>query len=106
LAISRNKRKSSYEGKDEGLRYILDGITQINRDTGTNYKVEWKMINTAEHGVPQIRERVFMVGSRDGQDFRFPEPGFASPDALKDDLFTKMASHSHGMGCARRFTGA
>jgi DNA (cytosine-5)-methyltransferase 1 len=81
----------TYEGKDEGLRYILDGIAQINCETGTNYKGKWQVINTAEHGVPQIRERVFMVGSRDGQEFRFPEPAFASADALKDDLFAKMA---------------
>ena len=60
-----------YAGKDEGLRYILDGIAQINRETGTNYQVTWQMINTAEHGVPQIRERVFMVGSRDGRKFHF-----------------------------------
>ena len=81
----------AYEGKDEGLRYILDGIAQINRATGANYKVAWKIINTAEHGVPQIRERVFMVGSREGQEFRFPEAAFASPDELKDDLFTKLS---------------
>ena len=53
----------AYQGKDEGLRYILDGIAQINRQTGTNYEVSWQVINAAQYGVPQIRERVFMVGS-------------------------------------------
>src|SRR5439155_9091811 len=42
----------AYEGKDEGLRHILDGIEQINRQAGTNYKVSWEVINCAEHGVP------------------------------------------------------
>ena len=70
--------------------------------TGSNYKVGWKVINTAEHGVPQIRERVFMVGSRDGQELKFPEPAFAAPDALKDDLFAKVSPVSHGVGCSRR----
>lgn len=74
----------AYEGKDEGLRYILDGIAQINRETGSNYKVKWQVINTAQHGVPQIRERVFMVGSRDGREFQFPQPRFTAPDAMKD----------------------
>ena len=37
----------AYEGKDEGLRYILDGISQINRETGTRYEVSWRMINCA-----------------------------------------------------------
>ena len=62
----------AYEGKDEGLRYILDGIAQINRETGSKYDVSWKMLNTADFGVPQARERVFMVGSRDGRKFQFP----------------------------------
>lgn len=64
----------AYQGKDEGLHHILDGISQINKETGTNYEVSWKVINTAEYGVPQIRERVFMIGSRDGVKFRFPNP--------------------------------
>lgn len=63
----------AYQGKDEGLRHILDGIAQINKETGENYEISWKVINTAEYGVPQIRERVFMVGSRDGIKFRFPQ---------------------------------
>jgi len=77
----------AYEGKDEGLRHILDGIAQINREAGTNYKVSWNVINCAAHGVPQIRERVFMVGSRDGRTFRFPEPTHAAPGNSSDDLF-------------------
>lgn len=77
----------AYEGKDEGLRYILDGISQINRETGTRYEVSWQVVNAAEHGVPQIRERVFMVGSRDGQKFRFPAPTHAQADRIGADLF-------------------
>ncbi len=77
----------AYEGKDEGLRQILDGIAQINREAGTNYKVSWNVINCAEHGVPQIRERIFMVGSRDGRTFRFPEPTHSAPGNVSNDLF-------------------
>ena len=64
----------AYQNKDEGLKYILDGISEINRATGTRYEVSWQVLNTAAYGVPQIRERVFMIGSRDGRKFRFPEP--------------------------------
>lgn len=77
----------AYEGKDEGLRYILDGIAQINCETGTRYEVSWEVVNAAEHGVPQIRERVFMVGSRDGRKFRFPAPTHARADSIGVDLF-------------------
>lgn len=77
----------AFSGKDEGLRHLLDGIAQINRDVGTRYEVTWKLINCAEYGVPQLRERVFLVGSRDGQSFKFPEPTHAKPGELSSDLF-------------------
>jgi DNA (cytosine-5)-methyltransferase 1 len=78
----------AYAGKDEGLRHILDGIEQINREAGTSYNVSWRVVNCAEYGVPQLRERVFLVGSREGCDFRFPEPTHVKPDALSGDLFS------------------
>ena len=76
----------AYEGKDEGLRYILNGIEQINREAGTNYKVSWQVVNCAAYGVPQTRERVFMIGSRDGRTFRFPEPTHAKNEEVAKDL--------------------
>lgn len=38
------------------------------------YHLYWKVLNAKEHGVPQNRERVFLVGIRDDVDnnFRFP----------------------------------
>ena len=63
-----------YKGKDEGMRHLLDGIQAINLEVGTNYTVAWKMLNAAHYGVPQIRERVFLIGSRDGLTFKFPAP--------------------------------
>lgn len=63
-----------YKGKDEGLRHLLEGIERINRDVGARYRVAWKLLNAAHYGVPQIRERVFLVGSRDGIQFEFPRP--------------------------------
>lgn len=83
----------AYEGKDEGLRYILDGIEQINWTQGTRYKVAWRVINCADYGVPQVRERVFLVGSREGREFRFPDSTHAKPQALEADLFSSKAPH-------------
>lgn len=83
----------AYEGKDEGLRHILDGIEQINREVGTNYKVTWRVVNCAEYGVPQVRERVFLIGSRDGREFRFPETTHAKPSSLEADLFSTKAPY-------------
>lgn len=80
----------AYADKNEGLRFILDGVKRINADIGTNYQVSWRVINTAEYGVPQIRERTFLVASRDGREFRFPEPthsNAATPEGT--DLFSR-----------------
>ncbi|MDQ8727390.1 DNA cytosine methyltransferase [Bradyrhizobium sp. LHD-71] len=76
-----------YKGKDEGLRHLLTGIEQINRETGTNYTVSWKMLNAAHYGVPQNRERVFLIGSRDGASFQFPAATHCSAEehSLLDD---------------------
>ena len=39
-----------------------------------NYQVSWKLLNAAHFGVPQVRERVFLIGSREGTTFEFPLP--------------------------------
>jgi len=71
-----------YKRKDEGLQHLLDGIASINREIGTSYRIRWKLLNAAHFGVPQLRERVFLVGSRDGRGFDFPCPTHSSPDKL------------------------
>lgn len=38
------------------------------------YHVYWKVLNTKEHGVPQNRERVFIIGIRDDVDNNFSFP--------------------------------
>lgn len=72
----------AFKGKDEGLKHLVQGIDQINRETGTNYRIAWKPLNAAHYGVPQIRERVFLIGSRDGTMFDFPSPTHADPEKL------------------------
>ena len=70
----------AYKGKDEGLRYLQKTINKINKRNKTNYSFNWKVINSAHFGVSQIRERVFIVGSRDGYNFHFPQPRFFPKD--------------------------
>jgi len=43
---------------------------------GKKYNVTWKLINAKEYGVPQDRERVFIVGVKKSlkKKFEFPEP--------------------------------
>jgi len=43
-------------------------------DDSVPYHLYWKILNAKQHGVPQNRERVFLIGIRDDQDntFRWP----------------------------------
>jgi len=70
----------AYKGKDEGLVYLQERLQEINKKNKVKYTFQWRVINAAEFGVPQIRERVFIVGSRDGQNFQFPKPKFHALD--------------------------
>ncbi len=62
----------AFTGKSEGLTLLLDGVKKINRLAKTNYSVSCQVVNAADFGVPQTRERVFLIGARDGTEFVFP----------------------------------
>jgi DNA (cytosine-5)-methyltransferase 1 len=64
----------SFSGKSEGLHLLLARIDQINRRTGCNYRPACRVLRAAEYGVPQIRERFFLVAARNGEQLRFPDP--------------------------------
>lgn len=64
----------AFSQKDEGLTLLRNEIKSINRSQGTNYSVNVQQLNAAEYGVPQLRNRVFVVGHRDGNLFQFPRP--------------------------------
>jgi len=80
--VLENVEGLAFSGKDEGMTLLLEHIKRINRKTKSNYCPVWKVLNAADHGVPQIRERVFLIAARDGTLFSFPQPSFAPlPDA-------------------------
>lgn len=63
----------AYRNKDEGVDLLKATVEDINRTAGTNYVLREAILNSAHFGVPQERERFFMVGMRDGQQFQFPQ---------------------------------
>ena len=56
-------------------------------ENSVSYHLYWQVLNSKKHGVPQNRERVFLVGIRDDQDniFQFPKEEYLSKK-LKDVL--------------------
>jgi DNA (cytosine-5)-methyltransferase 1 len=69
----------AYKGKDEGLQFLENAIKLINKNNNVNYSFKWKVLNAADFGVSQIRERVFIVGHIKGKEFKFPEAKFYNP---------------------------
>lgn len=58
------------------------------------YHLYWKVLNAKHHGIPQNRERVFLIGIRDDQDnkFQFPKEEYLDKrlkDILEDDVADK-----------------
>jgi len=50
---------------------------QISLDVfedGLGYHIYWQVLNTKEYGIPQNRERIFIVGFKDFREFSFPKP--------------------------------
>lgn len=43
------------------------------------YRCSWRVLNAANYGVPQIRERFILVGTREDDDFEFPATTHAKP---------------------------
>lgn len=93
--LLENVQGLAYSGKDEGLQSILLGLDEINKQTGSNYKAHVKVLNAAEFGVPQLRERAFVIAARDGQPFKWPVSTHRGRDiaggngslAFEDQLF-------------------
>lgn len=54
----------------------------------TGYHLHWKKLNAVSFGIPQYRERVFVVGFRDNLPFRFPTipTGSHAEELLADGL--------------------
>lgn len=50
---------------------LFKGMVSLFKNLG--YIVQHRILNAAEYGVPQMRERVIVVGTKDGLSFDFPE---------------------------------
>lgn len=65
--------------KGEAWREILQSFSEIG------YRLYYRILDAADYGVAQHRERLIIVGLREGE-FKFPRPLFG-PDSLKKSGF-------------------
>ena len=72
--LLENVHGINYSGKGEGFELLRRLTQEVNKKKGTRYRLSWRVLNAADYGVPQQRRRFFLVGHREGEAFRFPEP--------------------------------
>lgn len=79
--VFENVRGILSANKGNDFKLIMKSFEDVG------YKLYWKLLNAADYGAPQLRERVFLVGIRSDIDvaFRFPLPTYGpdSPDKRK-----------------------
>lgn len=69
VVLLENVRGLAYKGKDEGIALLRKGLDGINERHGTTYVPTIFNLDAADFGVPQHRERMFLVASREGKKF-------------------------------------
>lgn len=76
--IAENVKGLLTLGKGEVAKQIIQDFESAG------YKVIYKLVNARDYGVPQLRERVFIVGVREDIDFeyQFPTPSHGEEQAL------------------------
>ena len=66
----------------KGLLSMQGGVLVrhiISLFMSVGYHVSMRVLNAADYGTPQLRERVFLVGSLSSRPFEFPEPTHCDP---------------------------
>ncbi len=83
---------------EEHLKRLEDFHTR-GRFSGLRYNVVYRLLNSADFGVPQTRERVFIVGFRSdvGIDWHFPEATHSEEALLRAQFVTGDYWSRHGI---------
>jgi DNA (cytosine-5)-methyltransferase 1 len=85
----------------ENVRGILDAVFSdyriaFSKQMGKlGYWSDWKLFNSSDFGVPQLRPRVLFVALRKGteQDFIWPEPTYSKAPTVGECLYDLMVSN-------------
>ncbi|USK86153.1 DNA cytosine methyltransferase [Peribacillus asahii] len=68
-------------GKGSVIKMICEDFEKAG------YKVKYKLLNAADYGVPQTRQRVFIVGVRNDINFNYEYPNPSHQEESEYDLF-------------------
>jgi DNA (cytosine-5)-methyltransferase 1 len=91
-------RRKKGEGWDAHLRRLEDVHTR-GRYSDLRYNIIFRLLNAANYGVPQTRERVFIIGFRSdmGHEWHFPEPTHSYDALMREQWITGEYWDRHGV---------
>ena len=72
----------------EIVRQILEDFVRIG------YRAEARVLNAVQYGVPQVRKRIFFIGTRlPDVEIRWPRPMYIDPSATSPDISQAALDH-------------
>jgi DNA (cytosine-5)-methyltransferase 1 len=83
VLLLENVKGLAYKNKDEGIRLLQRELAAINRRHGTSYALQEIHLNTAAYGVPQMRERLFLLATIDGRTLTLPPATHGNAEGLQ-----------------------
>jgi DNA (cytosine-5)-methyltransferase 1 len=90
-------RRKGEKWKEHRVR--LERLVTSGQHDGVQYNVVWEVLNAADYGVAQRRERVFIVGVRSDLklEYGFPLPTHALEALIADQWVTGLYWERHGI---------
>lgn len=86
ILLIENVKGINFKNKNEGMEFLLAGLNDINQSIDSRYEPQIFVLNAADYGVPQLRERVFIIAHREGKKFSLPEPTHFPADSLREGI--------------------
>jgi DNA (cytosine-5)-methyltransferase 1 len=66
----------AYKKNSDAFEFLQDEFGRLG------YKISYKVVNTADYGVPQIRQRLIILGAKN-KTLEFPEPTHVNPSEVE-----------------------
>lgn len=86
------------EGEKSGLECALEAFTELG------YKVYWQVLDAKDYGMPQHRERIWVVGFREDVEFTYPA-SIPLTTRMYDYLDEELVNTYDGIPYRRHLTG-
>jgi DNA (cytosine-5)-methyltransferase 1 len=85
VAIMENVRGLTFEKHSAYLARVLRQVHDLG------YRYEWRILNSADYGVPQTRERFFLIARRDGGPIVWPTVTHTEQAGMFTERWVSMA---------------